>query len=362
MCKTFWLRAGIILLGVAFLGPAVRGAELITGRCELVDAAVHHDFPDMCLDAAGIPWVVYIEYDGKADVLKLAKKTAAGLECVTAVSAPGVIHQPAIACDGSGGLWCFWGELGARQIVSLHARRWAAGKLDEPIVLAESDGSDTFADAGTDRAGRVWVVWQSLRRGQGDIFARYYDPQSGRWSVEVAVSGPEGGSWEPRVAFDGRDGAWVVFDSSRGNEFNLYLAHVGLDGRSEVKQLTDSPAYEGRASIAASADGQGFWIAAERGRQGWGKDCRSHAPQLGLNGQKRVVFGYYDVAAGKFTETPPATAVLAAWVGAMEAPPAAQGKKAAAKAAEKAAAKAAEKTGEKLVQNRPRSRARSWPP
>ena len=34
---------------------------------------------------------------------------------------------------------------------------------------------------------------------------------------EIAVSRPEGGNWEPRLAFDGRDGAWVAFDSSRGD-------------------------------------------------------------------------------------------------------------------------------------------------
>ena len=30
---------------------------------------------------------------------------------------------------------------------------------------------------------------------------------------------------------DGKPGAWVIFDSSRGNEFNISAARVGLDGR-----------------------------------------------------------------------------------------------------------------------------------
>ena len=102
---------------------------------------------------------------------KLARKTTRGLEIIATVSEPGVVHQPAIACGGDGAVWTFWGQADARNIVTLRARRFADGKLDLPITLAASEGSDTFADAGTDRAGRVWAVWQSLRRGQGDIFA-----------------------------------------------------------------------------------------------------------------------------------------------------------------------------------------------
>ena len=157
------------------------------------------------------------------------------------------------------------GPGGRTRLGRLVARRFAAGKLDDEITLAQSAAGDTLADAGGDHAGRVWVVWQSMRRGRGDIFARWLDPRSGKWSAEIAVSKPRGGNWEPRVAFDGREGAWVVFDSSRTGNFNLYLAHVGLKGDVEEKQITRSPHYEARASIAAALDGKSLWIAAERG-------------------------------------------------------------------------------------------------
>jgi len=282
--------------------PAAALPSPVAKRWELADEKAHRDFPAMALDASGTPWIAFIEHDGKADVLKLARKSASGIETVATVSEPGVVHQPALAIAGDGAVWCFWGQVDARDVVTLRARRFANGKLDAETTLAKSDASDTFADAGTDHAGRVWVVWQSLRRGQGDIFARWLDPKSGKWSKEIAVSKPDGGNWEPRIAFDGKDGAWVVFDSSRGGEFNLYLARVGLDGRVKEQQLTSSSEYEARASIAAAKDGKGLWIAAERGRRQWGKDLRGHVGETGLNGQKRIVLGYFDIAAGKFTE------------------------------------------------------------
>ncbi len=293
----------IVLLGVvAERQAAQQSAEIasaITARWELTDSRLHRDFPAMALDGKGIAWVAYIEHDGKLDVLRLARRTDARIENVAQVSEPGVIHQPAIAVDGSGGVWIFWGQVDKRDVMTLRGRRWAKERLEAPQTLATSAGSDTFADAGVDHAGRVWVVWQSLRRGQGDVFARWFD---GKWSKELAVSRPEGGNWEPRLAFDGRDGAWVVFDSSRGGEFNLFLAHLGLQGDAREYPVTSSPEYEARASIAR--DATGFWIAAERGRRQWGKPQRGHANNDGLNGHKRVLLGHFDTESGRFTEVP----------------------------------------------------------
>jgi hypothetical protein len=82
---------------------------------------MHRDFPAMAVDATGTPWLAFIEHDGKADMLKLARKSANGLEVVASVSAPGVVHQPAIALAGDGAVWCFWGQTDARNVVTLRA-------------------------------------------------------------------------------------------------------------------------------------------------------------------------------------------------------------------------------------------------
>jgi hypothetical protein len=283
------------------------------GPWALSDPALYQDFPDLCLDRNGTPWIAYVRHDGTSDTVRLARKGAQGIEDVAALSEPGVVHQPAIACDGSGALWIFWGQLGPRNIVRLCARSVRDGKPAAVDVISDSEGSDTFADAGTDAAGRVWVVWQSMRRGTADVFTRYYDPKDARWSREIAVTPDETGNWEPRVAFDGKDGAWIVYDSSRGDEFNVYAARVGLDGKVVTKTVTRSPEYEARVSVASDG-GKALWIAFERGRQRWGKNVRSHDGAHGLNGQKRIVLGRFDLETGAFTETPPATPLLAALV------------------------------------------------
>src|SRR5262245_17188418 len=69
-------------------GDAVLASPL-GNRWELTDATLHRDFPVLAIDANGAAWIAFIEHDGKADVLKLARKTAQGLETIATLSEPG---------------------------------------------------------------------------------------------------------------------------------------------------------------------------------------------------------------------------------------------------------------------------------
>jgi len=267
------------------------------------DEKLHRDFPDFCVAKNGESWMTYIENDGNADTLHLARRDGARLVHVAEVSKPGVLHQPAIAADGAGGVWCLWGQVDTQDVMTLRARRFFAGALGQEIVLAAStEAGNTFADAGTDIAGRVWVAWQEVRPGASRIVTRHWSAEVPEWSVPVCVSqAKSGGNWEPRLAFTDEAGAWVAYDCSMGSEFNLRLARVSLDGAVKDQVLLDTPEYEARASISSDGAG-GLWIAAERGRRQWGLDSRGHENAMGFNAQKRLLLGRYDIATGKFDE------------------------------------------------------------
>lgn len=274
--------------------------RLSSGHPEL-----HRDFPDLVITRDSRLWTCYIEHDGSSDRLMLATRAEGTWQAGTAVSSPGVIHQPAIAADGSGGIWCFWGQADDKDVMTLRARRLSNGTLEAEQTLSSlPDAGSSFADAGTDSSGRPWVVWQEVRPGASRIHARHWDPDRLAWSdtVDIATS-QEGGHWEPRIAFTGADGAWIVYDSSAGSEFNLHLAHVGTDGTVKDRIIVQTPDYEARAAVAFDGSG-GLWVASERGRQQWGLDSRGHENAMGLNAQKRLMLGRYDIAHGSFTEVP----------------------------------------------------------
>ncbi|MEM7143903.1 MAG: hypothetical protein AAF591_02130 [Verrucomicrobiota bacterium] len=295
---------------LVFERAALEEVPLVGKVMEFRDEKSHRDFPVATVDGKGRLWVAYVEHDGESDVLWLAKEGGKGLEAAIAVSEPGIIHHPAVATAGDGTTWVIWGQTGEDDVMHLMGRAVnKKGKLQDTRELARTEGSDTFAVAGTDSEGRVWTAWQSMRTGRGQVFCRYFDPGFGGWSAEIVVSenpaaGEEWswGSWEPSIAFDDEGGAWVLYDSSKGNEFNLYLARIDGAGKVTRQAIAASPKYEARGMITPTGDGSGFWIAAERGREGWGLDNREHKDWNALNAKKRILFGRYDIEEGEFEE------------------------------------------------------------
>lgn len=283
------------VLAPAFIAPVVE-------RSSTADPGKNRDFPDTCVDPSGGLWTIYVEHDGSADVVCLGRREGDAVIEVARISDPGVVHQPAVAADGDGGIWCFWGQIDESDVMTLRARRYAEGAAGEGIALAASpDAGNSFADAGTDASGRVWVVWQEIRPGASRIHLRHWTAGSG-WSGKIEVSEDgNGGHWEPRLAFTDAEGAWVVYDSSAGSEFNLRLARVLPDGAVKDRELVATPDYEARSAIAADGKG-GLWIAAERGRREWGLDSRGHENTMGFNAGKRLLLGRYDPDKDTFTE------------------------------------------------------------
>ncbi|MEO0414143.1 MAG: hypothetical protein AAF226_04220, partial [Verrucomicrobiota bacterium] len=292
---------------VAFTQPEIPLASDVVG---ITREGVQIDLPDVVALPNGKTMAAYLAWDGEADSLHLAEFDGAKWQDVCTIIESGVLHRPCLAVEPDGVVWCFWGETNLNDdTVDLFAASFDGETLSEKQKIADSDASEAFADAGTDSLGRVWVTWQSFRAGEGDIYARVLANEV--WSEEIAVTTETGGDWEPDLAFDSAGHGWVIYDSSRGNEFNLYLAKVSVDGVLNTYPVAHSEFYEARASIVGVPDGDGFWIAAERGEKKWGLDFRGHENATGINAAKRVLFGKFDIESSTFTENPLGGAGLA---------------------------------------------------
>ncbi len=287
---------------VPFRQPAI---ELADELRKIAKEGIQIDLPAAATDKQGRALVAYLEWNGKSDALRLARTKGDGFEALATVVESAVLHAPALAVDGKGTIWVVWSTTTDDQTVNLLACSWnEKDGLGKPVALADTDAAEAFAVAGTDAKGRVWVTWQSFRAGEGDVFARYRDSASNQWSKEFVVTDQVGGDWSPSIAFDREGNAWIAYDSSRGNEFNLYLARINAEGKVKEFPIGHSNKYEARSSLTATRDGKGFWIAAERGKVKHGLDYRGHGNKTGINAEKSILFGRFDVAASKFTEIP----------------------------------------------------------
>ena len=100
-------KKGKAKAGAAKQGPAKLIAEsdaapkaALADRLLWRNEKLQRDFPDLCFDKTGAPWICCIEHDGAHDVLKLLVRTGSELKEAAVLSTPGVIHQPAITSDG----------------------------------------------------------------------------------------------------------------------------------------------------------------------------------------------------------------------------------------------------------------------
>ncbi|MEM7699468.1 MAG: hypothetical protein AAF236_13810 [Verrucomicrobiota bacterium] len=228
------------------------------------------DFPAMCLNAEGKPIVAFVEHDGTADRLKLAELKENGqLRAVAQISAEGVtnITQPCLTRLPNGRHLCVWSQLeadGQWDLVAREIGRKGKAALGAPFHLTHGGGNDIFPDLGTDRHGKVWVVWQSIAEKRCRIFTRHatHEPDSNDplvWSDRIAVTADDdsvrGGDWEPRLAFGKEDEALIVFDSYRGGNFDLFLTRVSPDGiASQAQAIAQSDRYEARGEAATSPE------------------------------------------------------------------------------------------------------------
>jgi len=338
------MRLFIILATIASTALA---QELLPKPHVLRQDGKQSDFPALCTDGDGTPWVAYVQWDGKEDTLHVAKVADGVLNDVLTVNGAGIIHQPSIVRDGAGMLHLFWSQVNEKNIMDLKHTAIPYENTPKTIegetIASSPKGGNVFAKAATDPAGNVWVVWQGMHGQLGDVFCRVFNAKKSTWSDDIQVTKDAGGDWEPCVAFAGeKEGAWVLYDSSRGNEFNIYATHIDQDHTvGETKTLIATDRYEGRVSAVGAKDGKGIWLACERGNQQWGLDMRAHGHPQGLNGRKDTVIAYFDIASGKAKEIASPDALFADLPGPQPGKPAApRGNNAKAKA--KAEAKAAE--------------------
>ena len=117
--------AFLFVLGAVALAqePSLTPKPLI-----LREEGVQSDFPALAIDSQGTPWVAYVAWDTKQDTLRLANASGDALSQAITLGTPGIIHQPALATDGSGALTVVWSQVNEKNLMDLKAQRVRDGK------------------------------------------------------------------------------------------------------------------------------------------------------------------------------------------------------------------------------------------
>ena len=171
------------------------------------------------------------------------------------------------AAAGAEDLWVFWSERqNDRWQIWGRQKRGAAWRLPERLA---AEGSNPFVRAASSPDGQIFLVWQSFRGGQSDIYLRVF--RAGSWSDEMRVSESPANDWEPAVAAGADGSAYIAWDSYDKGDYDIAFRAYENGKLTPLELITSSPRYQAHAAVAV--DGRGRpWVAWDESGVNWGKD------------------------------------------------------------------------------------------
>ncbi|MBI5396080.1 MAG: hypothetical protein HZA91_12355 [Verrucomicrobia bacterium] len=218
------------------------------------------EFPSIAVLPDGRAAVAYVAWDGKKDRIWL--RVADKAEALTGA---GDFHDPRVAVNGRGELWCVWAANDGKQW-----DLWARTPGKPAIRLTRSPQNDFWPRLARDKRGDLWLAWQAVA---DDLHYEVMLAQLGSdgLSTPINVSEHAADDWEPAIcaAPDGR--IVVAWDTYRNGSFDIYLREF-RDGKplGPAMPVAASAEREAHASVAADSKGR-VWITWDVSMAEWGK-------------------------------------------------------------------------------------------
>ena len=192
-------------------------------------------------------------------VLLLATFAPAG-ESFARLPAPEGVSYDAVSIDTApdGAVWAAWAAFDGRDDDVLCAG-YRDGAWSEPITVGDNVNADWQPDVACSPTGDVWVVWSNHRWGDYGIRARCLS--GGEWSSESMVTRKRGSfDYAPSVDVASDGTAWVVWESTRDGDTNVYVSQRDRGRWTPPVRLSPSGASDARPSVACTGDGR-VWVA-----------------------------------------------------------------------------------------------------
>lgn len=173
---------------------------------------------------------------------------------------------PAATVNATGTIWVAYGSEIAQQQWDIFAQYWTGSAWSAPMRVTSDPAQDIRPALTTDGAGRLWVIWESNRTGNKDLFARFYD---GTWSPLMQLTTDLGRDVKCSATTDVFGDVWIAWESDRTGNQDIFAKRFD-GGWSPDFQVTVDKASDEEPFIASSPSTGSIWIAWESDRNGIG--------------------------------------------------------------------------------------------
>ncbi|MFQ6131350.1 MAG: hypothetical protein ACE5R4_04885 [Armatimonadota bacterium] len=267
-------------------------AQRMPLHTQITGSPTEDDFPACAVGSDGTIWCAHLAYHrgnpvnkeevargefgslvtkGNGDELRLMRFSDREWSPPVSLAGPGAdLWRPAVATDRAGNVWVIWSQ-NRRGNWDLYARRFdpASGRLSRVTRLTNGPGADINVVAATDPEGSVWVAWQGWRDDNFDIWlARLTSDGVAR---RHRVSDSDANDWSPALGVAASGRLWVAWDTYDKGDYDVYLRSFADGELGEPIPIATSPRYEARPSLAVDGRDR-VWIAFEDSAPNWGKD------------------------------------------------------------------------------------------
>ncbi len=178
--------------------------------------------------------------------------------------------SPAIMQDENGTIWVVWAS---NRIIFLNYELFYTTSSDYGLHwspdtrLTENSSYDTNPSIIQACDGAIWVVWSSDRTGNYELFCKTSPDNGAEWSDDTPLTTDPNRDTSPSI-MQARDGLiWVVWQSNRAGNYELFYKTFNGTAWSSDMQLTTDPDLDRYPSIIQACDGA-IWVVWSSDRAG----------------------------------------------------------------------------------------------
>jgi len=153
---------------------------------------------------------------------------------------------------------------------SPYSPAWRLTITNEPVVQVTDDyGNDYHPAIARTDDGKLWVVWYSERSGNSDIWYKTSSDGGATWSQASQITTYTGADYDPAIAQTADGRVWVVWESERSGNHDIWYktSSDGGSNWSQASQITSDPNRDYGPAVTQTADGR-VWVVWESERSG----------------------------------------------------------------------------------------------
>jgi len=178
------------------------------------------DYPYLFEDSNEKIWVLWS--GGKSIVAKTTKDIESWSEPIVLISSNETVSlsSPKIIQDSSNRYYLIWTKT-TQKGTNLYYKI----SNDGEIWSEEKQLTYSFTDYNPDVAlvnNNLWVVWDSKRTGNREIFYKIFNPKTGEWNNDTQLTNNKANNSDPSIIQDSEGQIWVVFVSDISGNIDIW--------------------------------------------------------------------------------------------------------------------------------------------